>query len=148
MYFRMWGIMQTSYFHKQFPPGVTKLQLHINALELLTIVVVLKVFGKFLKGKKFLIFSNNMSSCNLINKGTAWDEFNQACLREICYLAAVNEFCLKTQHTKGQGNRAADILSRWQLNSNSVELLAKEMSGQCCHRIKVPEGIFSLTDPW
>ena len=142
------GIMQTSYFHEQFPPGVTKLRLHINALELLTIVVALKVFGKFLKGKKVLIFSDNMSSCNLINKGTARDEFHQACLREICYLAAVNEFCLKTQHTKGQDNRAADILSRWHLNSNSVELFAKEMSGQCCHRIQVPEALFSLTGPW
>ena len=89
-----------------------------------------------------------MSSCNLINKGTARDEFHQACLREICYLAAVNEFCLKTQNTKGQDNRAADILSRWHLNSNSVELFAKEMSGQCCHRIQVPEALFSLTGPW
>ena len=46
------GIMQTSYFHEQFPPGVTKLQLHINALELLTIVVALKVFWEILKGKE------------------------------------------------------------------------------------------------
>ena len=60
--------MQTSYFHKQFPPGVKKLQLHINALELLTIVVALKAFGKLLKGKKALIFSDNMSPFDLINR--------------------------------------------------------------------------------
>ena len=105
------GFNADQYFHKQFPPGVTKLQLHINAMELLTIVVALKVFWKFLKGKKVLIFSDNMSSCNLINKGTARDEFRQACLREICYLAAVNEFCLKSQHKKAN---TVDILSRWQ----------------------------------
>ena len=95
--------MQTSYFHEQFPPGVTKLQLHINELELLTIVVALKVFGKFLKGKKVLIFSDNMSPFDLINKDTARDEFHQACLREVCYyLAVVNEFCLKTRHKKAK----------------------------------------------
>ena len=130
--------MQTSYFHEQFPLGVKKLQLHINALELLTIVVALKAFGKFLKGKKVLIFSDNMSPFDLINRVQPGMNFIRPVSEKyvITWLAVVNEFCLNTQHTQGQDNRAADILASWHLNNNSVELFAKEMSGQRCHRIQ------------
>ena len=36
-----------------------------------------------------------MSSCNVINKGLSRDDFHQSCLREICFVAATNEFTVK-----------------------------------------------------
>ena len=65
----MWGILGLEVFHEEFPPFIIEQQLHINALELLTIVVALKVWGKRLRGKKALILCDNMSSCNVINQG-------------------------------------------------------------------------------
>lgn len=44
------GIMQSSCFHEKFPPFILEKQLHINALELLTVVVALKLWGKLLRG--------------------------------------------------------------------------------------------------
>ena len=50
------GIMQSWCLHETFPPNIVKRKLHIYALELLTIVVALKPWGKLLRGKKVLIF--------------------------------------------------------------------------------------------
>ena len=113
------GIMQSWCFHETFPPNTVKRKLHINAIELLTIVVALKLWGKLLRGKKVLIFCDNMSSCSVINKGLSRDDFHQSCLREICFVAATNEFTIKAQDTSGKGNRIANILSRWHLSRNS-----------------------------
>ena len=93
------GILGLEVFHEEFPPFIIQQQLHINALELLTIVVALKVWGKRLRGKKVLILCDNMSSCNVINRGASKDPFHQSCLREISFIAARNDFVIKTQHT-------------------------------------------------
>ena len=105
------GIMQSSYFRKQFPDFIMEKYLHINALELLTVVVALKVWGHKLKGKKVLIYCDSLSSVNLINRGFSRDDFHQSCLRELCYIAAVNEFIVRAQQIKGVENRQPDILS-------------------------------------
>ena len=49
------GMMQDSYFHEEFPPFIQEMKLLINALELLTIVVALKLWVTKLRGKKVLI---------------------------------------------------------------------------------------------
>ena len=116
------GMMQDSYFHKEFPPFIQEIKLHINALELLTIVVALKLWGTKLRGKKVLILCDNMSSCRLINRGFSGDEFHQTCLREVCYTAALNEFIVRAQHIRTKENRLADILSRWHLSKSSNRL--------------------------
>ena len=46
------GMMQSEYFHEEFPLSIAQLKMHINALELLTIVVALKIWGNRLRGKK------------------------------------------------------------------------------------------------
>ena len=55
----MWGILGLEVFHEEFPPFIIEQQLHINALELLTIVVALKVWGKRLR-RKMAPFSPSM----------------------------------------------------------------------------------------
>ena len=39
------GISRDEYFHEEFPSSIAQLKMHINALELLTLVVALKVWG-------------------------------------------------------------------------------------------------------
>ena len=142
------SLMGSLFFHEIFPASVTERQLHINSLELLTVVVALKVWGKFLRGKKVLILCDNMSSCNLINKGLSRDEFHQSCLRESCYIAAVNEFTFKAMHFRGSDNRASDILSRWHLHKDSEKLFHEFMGDTVCKRVPVEEKTFEFSCPW
>ena len=142
------SLMGFTYFHEIFPLKISEKQLHINSLELLTVVVAVKVWGRSLKGKKVLILCDNMSSCNLINKGLSRDKFHHSCLREICYTAAVNEFVVRALHTKGTDNRAADILARWHLNNKSQELFNDLMGSRECQRVRVDEHTFEFSCPW
>ena len=141
-------IMGKYFFHEEFPPFITQQSLHINALELLTIVVVLKIWGKKLRGKKVLIFTDNMSSCHVINRGVSKDSFHQSYLREIFYIASVNEFTIKTQHTRGEDNRLADILSHGHLNRNSEALFREQMGVTEGSRVPVDNDLFQFSNPW
>ena len=142
------GISQSEYFHEEFPPNIAQLKMHINALELLTIVVAFKVWGVKLKGKKVLMYCDNMSSVNLINKGVSRDEFHQCCLREICFTAAVNNFTIKCLHTWVEDNRTADILSRWKLLKNPEHLFKQQIGARKYTRVVVDSSLFSFANPW
>ena len=99
------------FFHTQFPEFVKKQNLHINALELLTVVVTLKVWGYLIKGKKMIIYCDNSASCKVLNTGFSQDPFLQSCLREIFY-AAINEFQIRARDISSGDNRIPDYLSR------------------------------------
>ena len=64
-----------------------------------------------------VVYCDNLSSCLVLNKGSTRCRFMQACLREICFLAAAGEFEIKARHIQGVDNRLPDLLSRWELNS-------------------------------
>ena len=42
--------------------------------------------------------------------------YNQSCLREICFIAAINNFDIKCRHISGSENRIPDLLSRSDLH--------------------------------
>ena len=46
------GICSLYFFHTVFPQFISVLELHINALELLTILTACKIWGKYWKGIK------------------------------------------------------------------------------------------------
>ena len=56
------GFGLEEYFHSAFPPTIKRKGLHINALELLTIVVALSLCGYKLKGKRIRVLCDNQSS--------------------------------------------------------------------------------------
>ena len=63
------GITQSEYFHEEFPPNISQLNMHINALELLTIVVALKIWGNRLKGKKGVDVLRQYVICQVDKQG-------------------------------------------------------------------------------
>ena len=89
------------YFHSDFPLFIKEQELHINALEMLTIVVALKVWGPLLRHQKMIVFCDNLSTVRILHSGFTRNEFLQACLREICYIAAIYEFQLKAKFISG-----------------------------------------------
>jgi hypothetical protein len=86
------GFFQGHYFHATFPTFIQELDLHISALELLTIVVCVHLWHMTFKSKKIVVQCDNMAVCIALNSGKAKCKFMQKCLREIIFFAALNEF--------------------------------------------------------
>lgn len=142
------GWSEGRYFHAKFPQFIATQGLHINALELLTIVVALKMWGRAWKGSRIKLKCDNYTAVTVINTGRSRDAFLQACLREICFLAALFECEIKAVHIPGQYNRLPDLLSRWDLsNHHRAEFarLTKHIVVTECH---VPDSLFAFTHSW
>lgn len=139
------GVSGSEYFHAEFPAFIQNLGLHINALELLTIVVALRLWGHKFRGKCLVVYCDNLSSCFVLNKGSTKCKFMQACLREICFLAAVGEFEIKASHIKGVSNRLPDLLSRWDLDSKYIKEFQEIFVGSEC---SVNPEYFRIDERW
>ena len=66
--------------------------LHINALEVLTIVVMVKLWATFWEGQRMKVFSDNSTSVVVLNTGHTRDLLLQVCLRETFFFVAKYEF--------------------------------------------------------
>ncbi|CAG2194905.1 RP-S9e [Mytilus edulis] len=100
------GVSNGQFFHCVFPDFIVQQSLHINALELLSVIVCLKLWGQ--RGRKICIQCDNMVSVQVINQGKSRSRFLQACLREICFICAIKECELRAIHIDAQGiNHAA-----------------------------------------
>ena len=56
------GFWEGNYFHAKFPDQILAKQYHINILEMLTILVCLKLWSKYFKGKRIQIYCDKLSS--------------------------------------------------------------------------------------
>lgn len=115
------GVTESQFFHSTFPEAIARQGLHINALELLTLTVALKLWGSTLIGKRILVFCDNMASVQVLNSGASRDLFSQACLREVCWFAARYQFEVRGKHLPGVSNRLPDLLSRWTRTNSNVK---------------------------
>ena len=104
---------QTECISFAFPDCISMYSLHINALELFTIVVALKHWAPQLQGRKFTVACNNSSAVAVIMSNTSRDPFMQRCLRQLCFKAAVFDFEVRALHVPGRHNQFADYLSCW-----------------------------------
>ena len=129
-------------------PRTLSQNLHINALELLAVVVALKLWCVRWAGKRLLIYCDNMTSVQVINSGATRDVFLQSCLQEICFLAAVHEFDLQARHLSGLQNSVADLCSRPHLSANHAALLHKEDLLWQLHQREVPPDYFIFLHSW
>ena len=111
------AVCGSSFFHCPFPNSIMEQNLSISCLEMLTVVVCLRIWCKVFSRKKIVIFCDNLATCIVINSGKAKCRFLQQCLREICFLASVHEFEVRTVHLSSESNRLADCLSRWHLST-------------------------------
>ena len=142
------GFWNGNYFHVQFPPHILQMKLHITALEILSVVLCLKLWGSFFKGQRILVLCDNQAVSQLICSGKSRSVFLQNALREICFLVAVNEFQLKGQFIEGSSNILSDILSRWHLHSDSRDRFLEMTDDYDLHEHKVPAEMFSFIIDW
>ncbi len=139
------GVAGNEYFHSSFPEFITSQELHINALELLSIVVCLKIWGNRWKGLRILIYCDNLVSVTVINSGRTRDSFLQNCLREICFLCASFECQVRAIHLPGVDNRFPDMLSRWDLDPSIASVFPSMFQG--LERFVDPN-LFSFSHSW
>jgi len=142
------GWFNGKYFHCEFPDFIQSQSLHINALELLTIIVCIKLWARFWKGQRIVIDCDNKVSVDVINSGRAKDVFLLKCLRELVWLAAIYEFEIKARHIPGVTNRLPDLLSRWCLSSNAQQEFFKITKGIQLTPCVIKDDLFRFSHDW
>ena len=104
------GTFQNSYFSYKFSQEILDSVHGINKLEALAVTLALKLWGKDLRGLRFMLNCDNLVTVTIINSGRAKDPFLQACAREIAFLACKYEFEVHATHIAGVENRLQDLL--------------------------------------
>ncbi len=110
-----WGNGQ--FFQYTFPEFIQEQNIHIDALEMLTVILYVQLWGNQWKGKRIVISCDNLVSVQVINTNTARDKFLLQCLRELTFLAVMDDFDIRATQISGISNKVPDILSRWDLDS-------------------------------
>ena len=141
------GWSEGKYFKTDFPQFIKDMQLHINALELLTIMVMLKLWGKYWTGKRVMLNCDNYTSVLVVNSGRTRDWFMQQCMREILYTAAKHEFEVKCRHIPGCQNRLPDLLSRFHDPKSRLEFQHRTKNIKCQECYVYP-GLFNFIHKW
>jgi hypothetical protein len=136
------------YFHLSFPLSVSVQTLHITQLEMLTVVVATKMWCRHWKGKRIRVYCDNYASVLVINSGKTRDLYLQSCLREHCFVAAVNEFEIRAVHIAGVDNRLCDLLSRWDTDVYYREAFYTLSCGQDWVETTVPIDYFMFSHAW
>ena len=82
------GWSKGKYFHCKFLSFIKDQNIHINGLELLTLMLCLKLWGRNWRGKRIVLHCDNMTAVIVLNTSRSHNRFLQNCLREICLLTA------------------------------------------------------------
>lgn len=149
--------------------------LHINCLELSTVLKVLKHFAPLLRDKHVLVRTDNMTAAAYINRqGGVRSARLLEIARSLLLWAHANLRSIRALHIPGVQNRAADLMSRggpsqneWRLNStltqelwdrfgeSEIDLFASRENAQCAlwfslnARDEPPLGVDAFShSPW
>jgi hypothetical protein len=142
------GWMDGTFFHCRFPDFILQAKLHINCLELLTVMVCVKLWGAQFSGKRIRVLCDNLVSVTALNSGAIRNSFMQSCLREICFSAATFEFDIRGCHIEGALNRVPDLLSRWELDDSFSRQFMAEVGHLNLVEVSVEDSIFRFTHDW
>ena len=127
-----WFHSHQEFFHAQFPESVTSRNLSINALELLTVVVAAKVWGKLWRGLRIVTHNS----------------FLQGCIRELELVAARCEFEIRVVHIKGLDNHIPDVLSCWEAGGEQRQRFSELTAGMVVTEKFVYKGLFEFVHDW
>ena len=89
------------YFHREFPASILDQGLHINDLELLTVVIAVKLWSRKLEGLRVELFSDNATCVAVINSQYSTYLFMQRYLRELWLFLALSNIQLVVRSVRG-----------------------------------------------
>ena len=98
-------------------------------LEMWNILVACKIWGTFWKKQQITIKCDNLAVVIVLNKGGTKDSMLATLARNIWFEMAKQDFQLVVKHIEGKANLVADLLSRWDQNTDSCEKLAQLVPG-------------------
>ena len=143
------GWSQGEYFAALFPVTIINdARVSINELEALAVAVGLKLWGHKTAGKKCLIQCDNNTTVSAINTGRAANEFMQQILREICYIAAINDAQIQAVYLPSKQNHICDSLSCLWLHPKYKLKFEKITTGLHKSRVYVPQHLFLFVNNW
>ena len=135
-------------FTTEFPNWLkNRSDVHINELELITVIIALKIWGDRVKNRNILAYCDNAVSVEVVNAGRVNNHFLQACLCEICFLTARNNAVIKLVHISSETNRISDCLSRWN-DEQKREEFWPIMGRKEVRFINIPQKLFRFTHDW
>ena len=136
------------FFHATFPDFIQSARLHISALELLSVMICVKLWGQQWKGSRLQVVCDNEAAVRVLNRGFSRDAFMQDCMREIAYFAALWEFELRAVHIPGVDNRIPDLLSRWDLDVKFSRAFYHHTREFRLIECEVSDDIFKFSNLW
>ena len=95
---------------------------------------------------RFLVSCDNAAVVSSLNSGREQDSILAACLRELWFLAASDEFELRAVHLSSSANRLADLLSRWHLNLKFQEEFFAKTASLSMQDVTRPSSSFHVAD--
>ena len=108
----------------------------------------MKLWGRFFKGQRILVLCDKQAVSHAICSGKSKSVFLHSALREICFLAAVNEFQLKGQFIEGLSNILSDILSCCHLHSDSKDRFMELTGVYDLYEHKVNAEMLNFFNDW
>ena len=123
-------------------------EIHITALEVLSILVCLRLWRNFFRGQWILVFCDIMAACQVINTGRSRCDILQTLLKEICFLAAIFEFEIRAKLLEAINNRIADHLFRWHFYIRHEQSFLKLTSEFNLIEYPVEDHHFKLLNDW
>lgn len=142
------GFWCGNYFHVKFPSSLASKSYHINILEMFSVIICLKLWGSFYKGKRIQVFCDNSSVCTVINSGKAKCEILQNGLRELAFLAAIYECEIRAVHLNSEENRLADHLSRWYTSERHKHEFFQLTKDLILKEWEVSDKLFEFINNW
>ena len=144
------GWSDGEFWHCKFPVEIIREnKVHINELEALAVMVGIKIWQRKLQNTNALLFCDNQTTVSILNTGKAKNVFAQNILREVCYILAKVNGCIKVVHKPGVSNRITDFCSRIDLDETKYRrLLEQETLGVNKRELFVYEGLFKFENNW
>jgi hypothetical protein len=91
--------------------------------EAINILVAIRTFSQFIKGKNVTIWCDSQVSVSILNSGRGRDQNLQSIARNIWLIQAGLDCDIQFSHISGKFNIDADLLSRWHSYINPVYAL-------------------------
>lgn len=133
------------FYRCQFPEHIRR-NAAIAFLELWALILMLKIWGPVLRGKKVVAHCDNEAVANLVNSGRAREKNMQDGLREVCFLAAQWDFEIICRYLPGVQNRIPDLLSRWNKGEQHRRQFRQLVKG--ANRKAVRNSLFYYSHDW
>ena len=120
--------------------------LDINCLELFTISVAVKLWGSRWSGLCLSVRCDNEVAVTVLSTGRCRKSFLNSCFHELCYLAAIHEFEVRTVHVPGVSNCYADLLSSWDSDLAGQKQFLAHTQHANLRAVPVPDCLFLQFD--